>query len=281
MVEDWKKYEDGKQYNNMIIGEASYYENIDCNVAFFNGDQWRNSPGKNLPKPVFNMIRKAINYFVSVIATTNVGVQLEQLSMNDSEDNEGELKLTEIVNAEIDNLFEKFGMEYLQREALTDAGVMGETYAHLYFDMSKKPYRGLNNDIKGEICLELVDGCNVMFGNANTTDIDSQPYIVVIGRAPIKQLQKEKDMAKGNKDKVSSDNSYDYQAGDNGKIEVNSEDNGKALYIIVYERKEDGTIKATKCTETTYIYKDIDLGYEVYPNNQIRNKYYLIKYDRS
>jgi hypothetical protein len=72
-------------------------------------------------------------------------------------------------------------------------------------------------------------------------------------------------MAKGNIDKVSSDNSYDYQAGDNGKIEVNSEDNGKALYIIVYERKEDGTIKATKCTETTYIYKDIDLGYEVYP----------------
>jgi len=267
-VKEWKLYEQGKDYNNNLIGEASYYENIDTNVAFYNGDQWRNSKGKNLPKPVFNIIRKAINYFVSVIATSNIGVSLEQLSMNDIDDGkDGELKLTEIVNAEIDNLLEKFGMEYLQREALTDAAVMGDIASHLYFDMSKKPYRGLNDNIKGEMCLELVDGCNVMFGNANTTDIESQPYIIVIGRAPIKQLQKEKDSIKANtnKDKLEQDNDFNFQAGDNGKIEVSDADNGKALYIIVYERTDKGTIKATKCTQSSYIYQDIDMGYERYP----------------
>jgi hypothetical protein len=70
---------------------------------------------------------------------------------------------------------------------------------------------------------------------------------------------------------IVSDKDYNYQAGDAGKIEVDVQDiqgdeYGKATYIIVYRKdRKTGTIKASKCTETAYMYKDVDTGLSHYP----------------
>jgi hypothetical protein len=67
-------------------------------------------------------------------------------------------------------------------------------------------------------------------------------------------------------DSIESDKNYEYQMGDNAKIEVDADEYGKALYIIVYRKdKKTGTIKATKSVETAYIYEDIDTGLTRYP----------------
>ena len=44
---------------------------------------------------------------------------------------------------------------------------------------------------RGEIQMELVDGINVMFGNPNDARVEQQPYILLLGRAPVEQLREE------------------------------------------------------------------------------------------
>ena len=53
--------------------------------------------------------------------------------------------------------------------------------------------------------MELVDGINVMFGNPNSADVESQPYILVIGRDTVASLKWEAERYSKNKDKYGKD----------------------------------------------------------------------------
>ena len=82
--------------------------------------------------------------------------------------------------------------------------------------------------------MELVDGINVMFGNPNTPDVESQPYILIVGRAPVESLRGELREKAG----VQADSEYEFQAGSGGKIEIEPDDRaGKALYVYLYTKR--------------------------------------------
>ena len=40
MLQEWKKYEAGKKYNGRL--DPPYYETVNLNLDFFNGNQWKN-----------------------------------------------------------------------------------------------------------------------------------------------------------------------------------------------------------------------------------------------
>lgn len=223
-----------------------------------------------MPTPVFNIIKRAITYFVASITSSNVAINLEPLAYNDDDGQPGQ-EAADIATAEIENLFEKFKMEKRIRDALFDAATMGDVAAHFYFDPSKKPYRGAFDDVLGEICMELVDGSSVFFGNANnpSTDVNIQPYIIVQGRDMVENLKAEAKQYRAKQaeiDGITSDKDYNYMAGDMGKIEIESDEYGKATYIIVYKYdRKTQTVKVSKCTATAYMYKDVDTGLNHYP----------------
>jgi hypothetical protein len=135
--------------------------------------------------------------------------------------------------------------------------------------MSKTPYMEQYPDIKGEIEMELIDGTNVFFGNANNPKTEVQPYIIISGRDMVQNLREEAKKWKQKDQEVNaiqSDKNYNEQSSDNGKLEVEADEYGKALYIIVYRKDpKTGTIKASKSVENAYIYKDIDTGLQFYP----------------
>jgi hypothetical protein len=255
--------------------KPNYYQTVDTNIAFFNGDQWRNVQANGMPTPVFNIIKRVITFFVASLTSSKVKLQLEPLAY--SEDGQDpNMKMADIATAEIDNLLEKFKMESRIRDACFDAAVMGDVAAHMYFDMNKKPYGGAFLEVKGEICFELVDGSSVFFGNANNPSVDVQPYVIIQGRDMVQNLKaeaKQYKMSQLELDNIVSDNDFNYQAGDMGKVEVEFDDigiegdeYGKATYIIIYKKdRKTGTVKASKCTETAYMYKDVDTGLSHYP----------------
>jgi hypothetical protein len=132
-------------------------------------------------------------------------------------------------------------------------------------------------------------------GNPNSRDVQSQPFIQIAGRDMVRNLQEEaKEVAETMEEDIISDNDTEQQASKYGQIELediqsdDGKDNGKATYVITYTKKkvdeefeteeleEDGETKkkskrkvtrvfASKCTQGSYIYKDIDLGVELYP----------------
>jgi hypothetical protein len=274
----WKLYESGKKYNNQL--KPNYYDMVDANWAFFNGDQWRNVDAENMPKPVFNIIRRVITFLVASLTSSKAKIHFEPLTGTEGID---QFDDSQLATAQVNNLLEKFKMDIKIKDVLFDAANTGDGAAHFYFDMSKKPYGNVVNlsngqqvtDINGEICMELVDGSNVYFGNANSVDVQSQPYIIVSGRDTVKNLQKEKkywSKMKQAESEVQEDNTTTDAAGDNGKIEVDADGYGKAQWIIMYEKKTvmiDGQeverVFASKSTEKTYIYEEQQTDMSKYP----------------
>jgi len=277
VTKDWALYEAGKQYNQTIVGvnDISYYDMVDSCLAFYGGNQWRNVLGEDLPKPVFNFIKRTLSFFIASITSTNIAINFEKLEYSEEED-----ETVEMINAEVKNILEKMKIENRTRELLFDAGITGDACLHFYFDPNKKVYKG-----KGQIVSEIVDGSNVMFGNANNSNVEAQPYIIITGRDIAKNLQEEAKEYKESTE-VDTDTDYEYMPDDNGKIEVETDDYGKALYILKYYKKKIKT-KVNKFNEVTgmneeveeevthvfcsksvkkgFIYQDIDTGYEYYP----------------
>lgn len=240
-TEDWKLYEAGKQYNNRLT--PNYYDTVNANLAFYQGDQWRNLEVDDMPQPVFNIVKRIISFQVASLTSSKTKIHFEPLlysDVNPTNQMDMEARGAEIANAMVNNILEKFKMDFQIKDALFDAAITADACAHFYFDTSKKPYGGAYSDIEGEIDMELVDGTNVFFGNANNSRVDIQPYIIISGRDMVKNLQEEAKHHKQsqNAEEIQSDDSYLDQAGDSGKIEVEADNYGKALYIIVYRKKK-------------------------------------------
>ena len=239
----WELYQRGVRYNQSLVPDQ--YNLVDTNMEFFAGNQWINLPNSSamaaLPKPVFNIIKRVLSLFVASLTSSATKVQFEALTNKDGENLQDPAhNAAEMATAEVANIFEKLKMDYRIREALFDGGITGDYCAHFWWDSNAIPYGGAYGPHRGEIAMELVDGINVMFGNPNTHLVQKQPYILLIGRDTVENLQDEYDRNHKNKDKVSviHDNDTQYQAASGGKVELDPDDKfGKALYIYMYRKK--------------------------------------------
>lgn len=274
LTTDWQKLLDGRKYNNNL--EPGYNDSVNLNIEMYNGNQWRNVENNGMPTPVFNIIKRATTFFVASITSSKTAIKLEPLEFAEEEEQQTpemqeQEQASDIATGEIANLLEKFKFDNRIRDALFKAAQMGDVYSHKWFDMTKKPYGGMFGEVMGEICFELLNGTNVFLGNPNNPVIstDTQPYVIVTGRDMVKNLKRQAKEFKKNEEsnKVISDNSFQYEAGEMSHVEITSDqDNGKALYMIIYTYDADkDTILASKCTEGAYMYKDVDTGLSGYP----------------
>lgn len=239
----WQYYQDGRNYNWRLC--PSQYTLVDTNIEFFAGNQWLHLPTskamERLPKPTFNIIKRVTNVQVASLMASGISVNLEPLSYYDGSSVENpDSNACEFAQAELENLFDKFKLEYRARDALFDGAQTGDYCAHFFFDPTAMPYGGrLGPYVRGEIKMELVDGINVMFGNPNTCDAQSQPYILIIGRDTVDNLNEE--LRRHNPDpvtEVTPDGDTENQSGIGGKTEImTSAGNGKATYVYLYTKE--------------------------------------------
>lgn len=256
-TEAWRLYELGRTYNNQLV--PNQYDLVNTNIEFFVGNQWKglekNSAMNALPKPVFNIIKRVCSLFVASLTSSSTKVSFEPLQ--NKQDAPGELTpdgsgiqqeevealtAAQMATSEIENLFDKLKMDFRIREALFDGVQTGDYCAHFYWNPDKKPYGGAYGAYRGEICMELVDGINVMFGNPNTRIVEDQPYILIIGRDTVANLRQEYLKYHPNDrigaDHILPDKDYQWQAASGGKTELGDDDKtSKALFLYMYTKK--------------------------------------------
>ena len=63
----WEQYEAGKEYKRKI----GLYSTVRQNERFYRGDQWYANSGEDLPKPVFNIIRRIADYLICSVASSD------------------------------------------------------------------------------------------------------------------------------------------------------------------------------------------------------------------
>lgn len=260
ITKDWKDFETGKNYNNL----TNYDKTCDTNWQFYIGNQWHNLETKsNLPKPVFNILKRILQFFVASLTSSAKTVNVSSIDImlddNDPTDNTNVIGIT---NSTLKTLMDKMKFNSKRREALTNAGITGMTPFHFYWDKSKKPYgSGLNNmyaQIEGDIECEILKPTDIFFMNPASKNPQSQPAIIIQGKDTIEKLKEEAKKYKQDQadiDNITQDDDEDKMGGSYAK----------ARYIISYRKNEKGEILATKSTKHSYIYKDVNTGLTMYP----------------
>ena len=287
----WQLYERGRLYNESLT--PSQYNLVETNTEFFVGNQWLNLPNtaamRGLPKPTFNILKRVASLFIASLTSSGVTLRYEPMSYYDGSNvADPDHDAAEYVNAAVDNLMEKLRLDYRIREALFDGAQTGDYCAHFWFDPDARPYGGAYEPYRGEIKMELVDGINVMFGNPNDHRVQEQPYVLLVGRAPVEELRAEAKRVHSRTKKeadgyeITPDTENQDVPGCGGKVELEADDKtGKALYVLLYTkvtryvdasdnqghktRKQVTTVHVTKATRTAVIYEDVDTGLSLYP----------------
>ena len=254
----WDKYEKLVRYNSSFRPNKNYYESIKVWNDFYNGDQWQGLQGDNkLPQPVFNIIRRILEFKIASLTSSDIAVNVEPLENITIIDTDNDFKISDFINNEIKNIFEKTMFKTRIKDALLDGAITGDMCIHTVFNPDKEAIRGT----KGEIEIELIDATNVGFGNPNIKEVEKQPYIIIVGRDTVKNLQKE---LKNQKQTIEADKDVQYQASDFYETEIEGDDEGKALYIYCYYKK-DGKVFCSKATKDVEIFKDVDMNMTRYP----------------
>lgn len=259
MSEDWRLLEAGRDYNRQI----NLYDIVNKNERFWRGDQWNGVRSGGLPTPVFNIFKRVIGYFISNIMSAKIALKIDAESAGviyRREIRDDLVKVAGTLTSYLNYRFDKDGITSMLYEGVKDAALSGDMFLYVYWDGNK---RGIQEHT-GDFTTKLLDSTNVFFGDVNTSDVQSQPYIIISGRELVESLRAEaraNGISEEDIEKICSDSDTQDEAGDNGKSELKDT---KCSYVIKLYRK-DGTVRYRKSTRMAVISEEVDTGLSLYP----------------
>lgn len=245
----WQEYQNGIDFKRRI----DYYNTVDENYRYFQGDQWGDTQSEGLPTPVFNVIKPVILYKVSMIMQNETKIMYNTENSMDN-DYPHLNQVTQLLSQYSETLWDKLKMDCNNEMLLQEGALTGNGFAYFYIDEETK-----------EIKMELVDGTNIYPANPNVPDIESQKYITIAFRRSCEEVRAEA-KAYGFKelDLISPDNDTREIAGDTGKIEI--QDSEMCIVLLkMWRDKKTGTIHYSKSTQSCEYIKDVDLKIRRYP----------------
>ena len=278
------EYQSANEYKNSI-GDRGIYEQSKMNERFFVGDQWHGvNAGNTRPLVRRNIIKRIGEYKISTLCANPIAVNY---SSEGTPSESGQMDILEnipegkVTDEEITavmralSLYETSTAERIKlNEKLVDlvreAYISGTAFFYTYWD--EKVETGLFADeektskIMGDIACQVQNVVNVILGDPNLDDIQSQPYIIVSQRKPLWQVKQEcKENGVNNKD-IKSDDGTSVYAGDRGENQPKDNENVTVLtkFFKVFENGET-RVKAIRVTENAVVKKEWDLSLRLYP----------------
>ena len=246
----WRQYEAGKAYKRRI----GLYETIRQNERFYRGDQWQTSEGNGLPKPVFNIVRRVTDYLISSVASSRLSLHFTNAYLpyaNDSRQAQSIREALDTLEAHATYRWKENGMDQKVLRLLTDAALTGDGVLYCYWNPSLKSPQLF----EGDIATEIIDNVNLFVADVNSTDLQSQEYIILAGRASVASLRREAEEAGVSEEErklIVADDDVSSQSGDMARYELEDPDSQKATYIIHFHR-EDGKVVFEKSTRNCVI----------------------------
>ncbi len=241
----WKQYEAGKEYKRRI----GLYETIRKNERFYRGDQWQGGEGTDLPKPVFNITRRIMNYLICSVASTDLSIRFTAENLPFLTDERERASLQDgldILSANAAYRWEQNAMDSKLFRMLTDAAITGDGVLYCYWDTKQRSPQLFT----GDIVTEVIDNVNLFMSDVNSTDLQSQDYIILAGRTSVAALRREAEEAGVAEEdilKICADSDYQDQSGEMAKYELEGDEEQKATYIIKFW-KENGKVVFEKST---------------------------------
>jgi hypothetical protein len=249
------EYEAGLKFNNGI----ELYDSVNTNENFFIGKQWEGVQSNGLPTPVFNFLKRVVLFCVANVSTDNLKLHAKPLPSSGKHNEAAMEALTDILNDQFGAIFEFNKMGGVIREFCRNAAVDGDGCTYTYWD----PDIATGQPSKGAIKTEVLMNTQVMFGNPNSRDIQSQPYILIERRMLVSDA-KERARAFG-----ASEDDIDLikpDSKDSGNTHMDELGGDKVTVILkLWRDRKDNSIHGYECTREAVIRKDWELGIDLYP----------------
>lgn len=247
----WTAYERGKSFNNQI----NLADTVRCNENFYIGKQWEGVQANGLPTPQINILKRVVGFIVATICTDNIKINAASLSNVSEPDKYSDP--VRIINDEFSALTEINDVPAIMREYARNAAVDGDGCTYTYWDAEADAANGA----KGAIKTELIQNTRVFFGNPNDRDVQSQPYIQIARRLPVREAQlRAKENGIANYSLIAPDceetNSVDSAKYTDDKVTV---------LLTLWRNRKDKTIWAYESTQTCDVCKPKSLDIRLYP----------------
>lgn len=246
----WKLYQKGVEFNAGI----NLDETVRVNENFFIGKQWEGVKSNGLPTPVFNIIKRVVCFVVATISSDNIKINASPLAATPN--TQALVEPSRIINEELDALTERNSVPSLMREYARNAAVDGDGCTYTYWD----PDFDTGQDSKGCIRTEIIENTRVHFGNPNSRDVQSQPYIILARREIVGAVRRE-----------AKENGFqDWQAIHAGTDDTNP-DSAKmtgdkvTTLLLLWRDTKTKEIWAYKCASGCGIREPWSLGIRRYP----------------
>lgn len=278
--EVWAEYQRGINYNQSI----GLYETVKQNNNFYNDKQWEGVNAPDLDKPVFNFLKPVVSYYVAMLISDDVAVNVEL--GNERETGawrpqagglygvEERLPVSElpvpygagasmmaerdvvpkVIAQEVDNIIEQTNLKYKNRRAIRNCAVDGDTCMYLWFD----PDAETGYEYTGSIRADILDNTNVLFGNPTEEEVQEQPFILLVYRRLTEDVRDEAEANGFPRDSITPDNEEYY-----ANTEYDTDNDYTTVILKLW--KEKGAVRMLKCTRDAPVKEETDTEYKLYP----------------
>ena len=247
-----KEYEAGLSFNQGI----DLYDCVQTNENFFIGKQWEGVKSNGLPTPVFNFLKRVVLFSVANVSTDNLKLHAKRMPSSGQMPAFAAELLADILNDQFASIFEFNKMGSCIREFCRNAAVDGDGCAYTYWD----PDVDTVQPSKGAIRTEVLMNTQVMFGNPNSRDVQSQPYILIERRLLVKDARRR---AKANGADASLITADEKESGDPHLDNLGG--NKVTVLLRLWKDEETGTVHGYECTRNAEVRREWDLGIKLYP----------------
>ena len=293
----FSEYEQGNNYKSSV-GKLGIFEQTKMNERFFVGDQWYGAQcGNERPLVRQNIIKRigefkmasvgaapvTVNYTADGVPSTNEirkqGEDMQTKMMGTDWQVPGaqpdpiEISvITEALSNYQKICAERVNFNIKNEQLLRNAYISGTGIAYTYWD--DEIDTGLYADerrttkIKGDIAFEVLDVENVIFGDPNNDDVQTQPYILISQRLDVETVRREARKNKLPDDNILPDGTTQYNSGDRGEQEPTDSRRVTVITKLYKEWSEDDSsykVMAVKVTEKAVVREPWDIGLTMYP----------------
>lgn len=266
-IEIFEEYKKGSEFK-ASIGNKGILEQAKINERFFIGDQWYGAKcGNDRPLVRHNIIKRIGNYKISQILGSPISVNFSAEGIPTAIKNGGfKNSETDGINR-IMGLFknyykttaERVKLETLNEKLLREAYISGTSVLYTYWDSSVATGLYADNEnktkINGDICCEILDINDIVFGDPYTEDLQNQPYIIIAADKDVETVLREARI-------------YGADITALKHIEESANDGKVTLFTKLYKGyKHDGSysVKCMKVTENAVIREEFDTELQLYP----------------
>lgn len=244
----WDLFEKGRNYLRRI----SAYSDTDKNYRMYSGNQWEGAKIDGIEQAQYNFIETIVNHKVSVLNQNLWQINYSSENFENKDFRQTAEETCKLLNKKASKVWEKDQIDYLVRELSDDACINDEGIWYVTYDEeNQSPVN------------ELLNKTDVQYGNENSSNIQTQPYIVISQRKSVIEIQemaKKRGVSEEKIKYIVGDNDYFDEAGESAKFEKDDK-----CTLVTKMWKENGNVYYKQSTRYVVIKEKTNSKLNYYP----------------